>query len=439
MSIFKQQKFLSMASSVSGAVFGILIFALMARSLTKEDFGIFGVYLAIVTTFSMIKSGLVGKPVIKQLAETDSEEEQAVILGSAWRLSFYSSLIFITPLALVLGGLFWYYQTEEFLLYAVFSPLFALGTIPFNIATYKQNAEMRFDRLLRLRFMNRGLYFLGVLTVFLLDGGIWYMMASYLVASIIPSIVSIAKGWAGYQYLKHYDPTVFKGLVRFGRFTMGTLIGGTLLRSSDDFLIRIFLGPEGVALYQVPQRLVNLIDIPLRALVSFSYPSLAKANKNKDKSKFSSEFETSAGFAFVLLLPMAVGAFIFAEPLVVALGGAKYANTEAANLLRIFSVFMAFTSLDRYAGVALDVLNRPQVNLKKVIVMLSVNILGDIIVLYYFQDILWVAAISIITFSTGTILGFRYINDRVPLRFLHWVILGFKEIQRFVKKLVRKS
>ncbi len=428
-----------MASSVSGAVFGILIFALMARSLSKEDFGIFGVYLAIVTTFSMVKSGLVGKPVIKQLAETDSEQEQAVILGSAWRLSFYSSLVFILPLALVLGGLYWHYQTEEFLLYTVFAPLFALGTIPFNIATYKQNAEMRFDRLLRLRFMNRGLYFLGVLVVYLLDGGIWYMMGAYLVASVIPSIVAIFKGWSGFQYLSQYDPLVFKDLFRFGRFTMGTLIGSTLLRSSDDFLIRIFLGPEGVALYQVPQRLVNLIDIPLRALVSFSFPSLAKANKSGDQSKFSTEFETSAGFAFVLLFPMAVAAFIFAEPLVVALGGLKYANTDAANLLRIFSVFMAFTSLDRYAGVALDVLNRPQVNLKKVIVMLSVNIIGDVIVLYYFQDILWVAAISILTFSTGTILGYQYIKDRVPLRFLHWFALGIKEIQRFVKKLVRKS
>ncbi len=428
-----------MASSISGAVFGILIFALMARSLSKEDFGILGVYLAIVTTFTMIKSGLVGKPVIKQLAETEVPEERALVMGGAWRLSIVSTLIFVIPFSLVMGALYWYYQTEEFLLYLVFTPLFAFITMPNNIASYVQNADLRFDRLLRLRFLDRLMYFLGVLAVYLLDYGIWFMMIAYLVGNAVPSVISITRGWAGFEHIREHSHKVYKSLINFGKYSMGTLIGSTLSRSSDDFLIRIFLGPEGVALYQVPQRLVNLIDIPLRALVSFSYPALVRTHKNGKAEKFIIEFGTANGFAFVLLLPMAIATFIFAEPLVTLLGGEAYANTEAANLLRLFAVFMAFTSLDRYAGVALDVLDRPQVNMLKVVSMLVLNVIGDIIVLYLYEDLLLVAAVSILNFGIGTFLGYRYIRDVVPIRFLHWFALGLKEIERFVKKLVRKS
>ncbi|MGB0978706.1 MAG: oligosaccharide flippase family protein [Croceimicrobium sp.] len=425
-----------MLTSVMGAGFALLTFGYLARALTKEEFGIYGIYLTIITTFEMLRNGLVGKPLIKFIAETEDDGEKREILASSWYFAFLCTLLFGGILSLVMFG--WYLKTpsEEFLIYAIFIPIQAISTIPSNVAQWRLNADLRFDLLIWLRMSNQVFNFLGVLWVYYTGQGLWAVMIITVIANFNPSLIALLFDYDGLRKLRYRKWERLKELYRFGRYTMGTLIGGNLLRGSDDFLIRIFMGPEAVALYQVPNRLVNLIDIPLRALVSFSFPSLAKSNKNGSKEDFKREFEAATAFAFVLLLPMAIGAFVFAEPLVVLMGGEKYA--DSAILLRIFSVFMAFSALDRYAGVGLDVLNRPEINMRKVIVMLATNIVGDLIVLYFFESLPWVAAISILTFSVGTFLGFYYMRDRVPLRILFWLKLGTVQILNFVKKPVRK-
>lgn len=424
-------------SSVSGAALGLLTFGLLARTLSKTDFGVFSIFLAFQTVFEMLRNGLVGKPLIKFAAESDDEVLTKNIIGSSWRFGLRSSLLVGLLFTLIFLGIFGISGDRDFLLYSYYFLPIALISLPSNMATWVLNARLRFDKMIWIRTSMQIVYITGVFYAYVSDyGNLNFIFLIYLTANILPSVISLLAGWDGLAYIKVATKEKSKELYLYGRYTMGTLIGGTLLRSSDDFLIRFFLGPEAVAIYQIPQRLVNLIDIPLRALVSFSFPVLARANKSSDDSKFRKEFELSTGFAFVVLFPAALGTFIFADSLVVLLGGAEYA--ESAILLRIFSFFMAFTALDRYSGVGLDVLNRPKVNMNKVITMLVINIAGDLLALYVFEDIRWVAFVSILTFAGGTLFGFRYLKDVIPFQFFKWVKLGVEESSRLVKKLVRK-
>lgn len=424
-------------SSVSGAALGLLTFGLLARTLSKTDFGVFSIFLAFQTVFEMLRNGLVGKPLIKFAAESDDEVLTKNIIGSSWRFGLRSSLLVGLLFTLIFLGIFGISGDRDFLLYSYYFLPIALISLPSNMATWVLNARLRFDKMIWIRTSMQIVYITGVFYAYVSDyGNLNFIFLIYLTANILPSVISLLAGWDGLAYIKVATKEKSKELYLYGRYTMGTLIGSTLLRSSDDFLIRFFLGPEAVAIYQIPQRLVNLIDIPLRALVSFSFPVLARANKSSDDSKFRKEFELSTGFAFVVLFPAALGTFIFADSLVVLLGGAEYA--ESAILLRIFSFFMAFTALDRYSGVGLDVLNRPKVNMNKVITMLVINIAGDLLALYIFEDIRWVAFVSILTFAGGTLFGFRYLKDVIPFQFFKWVKLGVEESSRLVKKLVRK-
>jgi O-antigen/teichoic acid export membrane protein len=437
LALFRSQKVLSMMSSVSGAALGLLTFGLLARTLSKTDFGVFSIFLAFQTVFEMLRNGLVGKPLIKFAAESNDEVLTKNIIGSSWRFGLRSSLLVGLLFTLIFLGIFGISGDRDFLLYSYYFLPIALISLPSNMATWVLNARLRFDKMIWIRTSMQIVYITGVFYAYVSDyGNLNFIFLIYLIANILPSVISLLAGWDGLAYIKVATKEKSKELYLYGRYTMGTLIGSTLLRSSDDFLIRFFLGPEAVAIYQIPQRLVNLIDIPLRALVSFSFPVLARANKSGDDSKFRKEFELSTGFAFVVLFPAALGTFIFADSLVVLLGGAEYA--ESAILLRIFSFFMAFTALDRYSGVGLDVLNRPKVNMNKVITMLVINIAGDLLALYIFEDIRWVAFVSILTFAGGTLFGFRYLKDVIPFQFFKWVKLGVEESSRLVKKLVRK-
>lgn len=433
---FKSQKFLSLLSSISGAALGTLTFMILARALSKPDFGVFGTFLAAHTLTDMLRNGIVGRPLIKFLAEANNQQERKEITGSAWKLGWYSSGITGIVGSMAFGLYYWYAPSQEFLLYTLFFLPLMLITLPFNMGTWILNAQLRFDKMIWIRTSMQVVYIAGALIAWYLNFGVWFVFWVFTIANLVPSILSLFAGWDQVKTIARASKAGIGKMWKFGRFTMGTLLGGNLLRSSDIFIIRAFLGAEAVALYQVPLRLVNLIDIPLRALVSFSYPSLSKQNALSQGEGFKQEFDVNAGFAFLLLLPLAVAAFLFAEPLVVLFGGEEYAT--AAGILKVFAVFMAITSIDRYSGMALDVLNRPEINMKKVYLMLSVNIIGDLIAVQLSNNLEWVAMITIFTFSSGIIFGFYFLKDILPFHFLNWLRSGAGEITRIVNKLVRK-
>lgn len=423
-------------SSISGAALGTLTFMILARALSKPEFGIFGTFLAAHTLTDMLRNGIVGRPLIKFFAEANTDPDRHEITGSAWKLGWYSSLITGFVGSLAFGIYYLYEPSQEFLLYTLFFLPLMLVTLPFNMGTWILNAQLRFDKMIWIRSSMQVIYITGALLAWYFNYGIWFIFWVFTVSNLIPSLLSLFAGWDQVKTMTRASKSGIRKMWKFGRFTMGTLLGGNLLRSSDIFIIRAFLGAEAVALYQVPLRLVNLIDIPLRALVSFSYPSLSKQNAGAQGKAFNQQFDLNAGFAFLLLLPLAAAAFLFAEPLVVLFGGEEYAS--AASILRVFAVFMAITSIDRYSGMALDILNRPEVNMKKVYLMLSVNIIGDLIAVQLSDNLEWVAMVTIFTFSSGIIFGFYFLKDILPFHFYNWLKSGISEIARIVNKLVRK-
>ena len=102
-----------MVTSVLGAAFALLTFGYLARALSKEEFGIYGIYLAIITTFGMLRNGLVGKPFIKFMAEADDEPSKRSIIGSAWVFSLISTIVFAGPLSLGLLIWYWFYIVSD--------------------------------------------------------------------------------------------------------------------------------------------------------------------------------------------------------------------------------------------------------------------------------------------------------------------------------------
>lgn len=425
---------LSLIGNISNAGLGMLSFALVARILGREEFGIFGVFLTLQTLYDMLRNGLIGQPLIKFFAEAENEQAEAQVVGSAWRFMALFSGISALLLSGIFGLIYWFFDLADFGLYAWFFAPLALVTIPAQMASWLLMARSRFDQLIWVRSSMQLVYILACSWAYWQNWGLPEILLIYLIANTVPSLLALIWNWDGWRHLGRASRAEIERIYRFGRYTLGTLLGGTLLNSSDVLLIRLFAGNEAVALYQVPQRLLGLADIPLRALASFAYPKLARSRVRGGEGRFREEFEGHLGLSFFALLPIALGAFIFAEDLVVLLGGAEYA--DAAIILQVFAVYLAFTALDRFSGLALDLLNRPHINLRKVLIMLAVNVLGDILVLWWTGSIVWVAVISIVTYAVGSLVGFAFLRDSLAFRPWQWLRIGAVESLRLVKKLV---
>ena len=222
-------------------------------------------------------------------------------------------------------------------------------------------------------------------------------------------------GLGGINHIKRGTAKLRKELVDFGRYSMGTSISTHLLKSSDTFLLMPFRGPVAVALYNIPERLLQILEIPVRSVVQATFPKLARVfHKNPDDFN-----RTLHGETFILtigMLPVVIAVLYFADTLVLWLGGANYA--DSANVLRVFAIYTAFVPMDRYAGIAMDAMGKPELNFRKVIIMLLINLVGDIVVLALGYGVLAVSLVSVLTFAMGVFYGYYLLlkTTEIPLK-----------------------
>ena len=187
------------------------------------------------------------------------------------------------------------------------------------------------------------------------------------------------------------------------------MITSSLLRSSDQFIIAFWLGPAAVAVYSIPQKLIEVIEIPVRSFASIAIPqatSLWQQEKIKELRLF---FYRQCGLLTAIVLPMLLVFFCFPNFIVSLLGGSKY--HQSTLLLQIFCFYAMLIPIDRYCGVLLDASHRPKKNTVKVVIMLVTNVSLDILALWMGTGIYGVAAGSTITFLIGIVMGWVQLKD----------------------------
>ncbi len=435
--LLKTNKSLSLISSGTAAVLGLVTFGLLARSFSMSELGYWGFFMTVYTLFDMLRAGMISNALIKRINECDSEEEASVVIGSGWKLNFLITLVGSASIALVFFVIYYFTQDESYrYLFQWFVPI-ALMSLPHSMAIWILNAYVRFDRIVWIRFFLQGSFLLGVVYQYYFQPGLNFILICYLLSNLLPAILVMVTGWSKFRYFNRGNREMNRSLFNFGKFSMATMVGSNFLRSSDTFIIMSILGPGANAVYSVAERLIGLFDIPLRAFVAIAFPQLAKKYAVGLKDEFENELETGAGFSTLLLLPISIVVLIFAEPMVIALGGEEYLSS--ANVLRVFAIYTALTPLDRFTGIALDVINRPDLNFYKVLLMLAANIIGDVLVLQYSENLVWVAFISIITFGTGILFGVIFLRRHISLHFRNILQKGGYEFVRLVKKYVGNS
>ena len=98
-------------------------------------------------------------------------------------------------------------------------------------------------------------------------------------------------------------------------------------------------------------------------------------------------------------------------------------------IFRIFLIYGFFLTIDRFTGVTLDSINKPKFNSIKVLLMASVNIIGDIIAIYYFESLHAVAFVTIINSMLGVYVGTRFLKKEINLNIFKIPVIGIKIIK----------
>ena len=128
-------------------------------------------------------------------------------------------------------------------------------------------------------------------------------------------------------------------LVRFGRFVFVTNLGSMLFNRTDMMMLGSAVPSSEIAVYNVPQRIGNYVDVPLTSVASVVYPRAA-ATDVTDVEHLRGLYERSVGAMLAMLIPVAAIMF-FGAPWIVRLAAGEYYADTAAALATVWGVVIA--------------------------------------------------------------------------------------------------
>ncbi len=437
LALIKNKHFLSLAGNIIMSGLGMLTTAVLYRSLTLEEAGIWVIFQTTLLFVDTFRSGFLTTAFIKFYAGS-SPERAAQVVGSTWfiALGITGSLILLNlPVLFFLSLL----HDSGYVLFFKYFGITYIFSLPWFIASCILQGDQRFDRLLYVRAVNQGSFILMLVILLATgNGSLMNVLYAYLASHAITSLYTIVMGWTRFGDLFKRDKEATKEIFNFGRFSVGTTLSSNMFRLSDVFIIERMIGTSAVAIYNLGQTLMQLVEIPLRSFAATGMPSLSAAYNQNSRSEVIYIMKKYIGLLTVILVPAAVVAVLLADLPIYIMGGGKYVGTEAANVFRLFMTFALLYPADRFFALTLDVIHKPKVNFYKVLVMLAGNIIFDVVGVLVFHNIYGIALATIVPTFIGVTIGYHALKKYHPFSFFGVFALGFSEAKMYLGQMMQK-
>lgn len=437
LSVIRNKYILSLAGNVIMSGLGLVTMTLIYRSLSKTEAGTWVFFQSILLLVDTLRSGFLTTAFIKFYSGATSERT-AEVSGSAWFLGMsITGLLVLAGLGscLFLNDI----KDEGLLLFFKWSPVYYAFSLPWFLATCVIQGDQHFGKLLYIRLSNQGSFIVFILAL-IISGKITlpYVLFSYLLSNFITSVFAFAKGWTRITDLKNRTTATIKEIYHFGKYSVGTALSANMFSTSDTFIINFVLGKPALAIYNLGQTLMQLVEIPLRSFAVTAMPELASAYNQNNRDGVIYIMKKYAGMLSVMLIPAALIGCALADLPIYIIGGGKYAGTEAANVFRLFLTFAIIFPPDRFFALTLDVIHQPKINFYKVLVMLAVNIGADFAGVYLTHSVYGIAFATIMPILTGTVIGFWALNRYSKFSFGSIFTVGYVESLALIKTLRSK-
>jgi len=435
LSVVNNRHFHSLLGNLVSAFLNVLSFAILVRLLSLSAFGEWVLFIGTYTVLDQIRTALLQSGIIKFYTDVDDKTRKEVA-GSAWYVVLILTGIYLL-LNLVAAFALYGRFDETWRFFMRWLGLMMVVSVPFNVASWFLQAEHRFDKILQIRFWQNGCFLVLILALhFFSTVTLPHVLFAYMTGLAATSTYTLVKGWTKVRALLHSTRKQVITLVKYGWLIVGSMISSGFLNYSDNFLIRTMISPAAVAIYSIPQKFMEVIEIILRSFVATAQPTLSGAANRNDWPGVARAFSRYTGVVSIVIIPFIIGLILFTKPLIIILADKAY--LQATDVVRIFLLCAIFYPIDRFIGVALDMINRPLTNFYKNFLKLILNVIGDIVFISLFHDVRWVAVGSLINMIICVVVGYYMLKKYVPFTVSDIVRLGWSECLVMLEKITGK-
>ena len=429
---------MSLVGNVVMSMFGLLLFGILYKAFSKDDMGTWIYFMATQGLLDSIRNGFLGTATIKFYAGAEKGRASDV-LGSVWFLA-----IAVTGLMclLNLGALAFLPIISDFptIITIKWVGITMLSSLPYSVIFWKLQADERYDTILWMRFINSGSTILSfVVLIYLHQFTLTNALLWNFITNSLTSVVGMVANLGGFHHMRARTKATVMEVLHFGKYSLASSLSSSLLGAVNTYMINFMLGPAAVAVYGVANKLMELVEIPLRSFVGTGISGMAAAFNQNNMHQVKYIMNKYAGMLTWAFIPLAIGTFFLADIPVNILSSGKYAGTEAANIFRILMVIAIFYPIDRFNGVALDVIHQPKVNFYKVQVMLFVKIVGNFVCIYLMHSIYGVPISGAFTVLAGLVFGYIRLRKYMDLSVTGIMSSGWYELRQLGLKVIGKG
>lgn len=343
--------------------FGLGSFIVLARLLSKQDMGVWVLFMVLTTSLELARNGLIQNALIKYLLSSGPAEHGRIHTASL-ALNALAALA-IALLLFVLAqplSLLWQAPALRDMLWLYASTTLILTT--FSQSEFLMQARWDFKSILLGYLLRFGSFFGALLLCFVVNMPISLLSltAIHAVSALLGALLMMYFAFPGTLFEPVLDKNWLRRLFSFGANGLGTNLSAMVLSSVDAYLLGALSAGRtaAVATYNAAIRITNLAQAPVDALTSVAYPKAAAGFAESGRPAVRALYEKSVGVLLALIVPAISVVALMPELFIRILAGSKYLDSvPVLRLTMLFGLIMPFT---RMFGTAMDAIGKPRSN-----------------------------------------------------------------------------
>lgn len=393
-------------------IYGVGFIFAVVRVLSKEEFGLLGLFQAVFLFIQMADQTLVQIPLAKFLS---AREENRWAIPTSFLLSF--CVFLLSAIACLIGA--------PLLAALMNAPELAelLALMPALVAAfYIKNLTSQICvayHWVRRLFVIDAVYFLGSLIILLVWHAAFNLSTTSQViwiniyAAVAASLLSIILTWDALKKAgRQINPAHFKEFLAFGKYSLGAGLGNFLYAQIDIFLIGYFYDPVKVAVYRAGKIIFQFYNIISQAMQVILLPLISKFEAAGEREELRAIAEKAICFLFIVLLPLHLLLVFGAESLLNLVYHGKY--NEATAVLRILVFGAFFIPLGTVGSNIQMGMGKSKVSFSFVMIVAVFNIAANVILLPS-AGIIGGALATTLSMVLGSTLQFLYMRKALGL------------------------
>lgn len=284
------------------------------------------------------------------------------------------------------------------------------------------DGELRVNETPVIRFIANAFWVIGGVFLLWFDFGVYGVIIGLLTGKAIAIVIGFVRVSASF---KLPDPALAKSLYDFSKYTFIGRIGGFAYNWLDVIIIGLFIGQAAVSAYEVAWRVSAVAVLFSKAIATSIFPQISQWSKNEAKERIESLIPSVVTPALFFTIPAFAGTLLISQEILTLVFGPDYAI--ASLVLIILMGDKIAQSLHNILGRSLRAIDKPRLSAIAALVSLLVNILLNIIFIWWF-GLVGAAVATVLSSTLNDILHYimlsRYIDIRINWNEVLWCLLS---------------